>query len=233
MATMQTELVVEVNTSSDIIDLVNNEATWRDLLLDLAEKNKLDPWNIDIIDIVDKYIDTVKKLKVLDLRVPANIILAAAILLRLKSNYISLQDYADTEESSEAGFERPNIVVDTLNFRLRLPPTRKISLTELISALDEAMKIKETRLSPSEKPLPFVPIKLENFDIEAETEKLYDIMKENVDKSNMVTFSYLSRLSSINDPLLGLFIPLLFLAHKDRVTMIQEKFFSEIIIALK
>ena len=233
MATMQTELVVEVSTSSDIIDLVNNEATWRDLLLDLAEKNKLDPWNIDIIDIVDKYIDTVKKLKVLDLRVPANIILAAAILLRLKSNYISLQDYADTEESSEAGFERPNIVVDTLNFRLRLPPTRKISLTELISALDEAMKIKETRLSPSEKPLPFVPIKLENFDIEAETEKLYDIMKENVDKSNMVTFSYLSRLSSINDPLLGLFIPLLFLAHKDRVTMIQEKFFSEIIIALK
>ncbi len=233
MATMQTELVVEVNTSSDIIDLVNNEATWRDLLLDLAEKNKLDPWNIDIIDIVDKYIDTVKKLKVLDLRVPANIILAAAILLRLKSNYISLQDYADTEESSEAGFERPNMVVDTLNFRLRLPPTRKISLTELISALDEAMKIKETRLSPSEKPLPFVPIKLENFDIEAETEKLYGIMKENVDKSNMVTFSYLSRLSSINDPLLGLFIPLLFLAHKDRITMIQEKFFSEIIIALK
>ncbi len=233
MATMQTELVVEVNTSSDIIDLVNNEATWRDLLLDLAEKNKLDPWNIDIIDIVDKYIDTVKKLRVLDLRVPANIILAAAILLRLKSNYISLQDYAETEEASQAGFERPNIVVDTLNFRLRLPPTRKISLTELISALDEAMKIKETRLSPSEKPLPFIPIKLENFDIEAETEKLYDIMKENVDKSNMVTFSYLSRLSSINDPLLGLFIPLLFLAHKDKVTMIQEKFFSEIIIALK
>lgn len=233
MATMQTELMVEVNTSSDVIDLVNNEATWRDLLLDLVDKNKLDPWNIDVIDIVDKYIDTVKKLKVLDLRVPANIILAAAILLRLKSNYISLQDYAETEEASEAGFERPNIVVDTLNFRLRLPPTRKISLTELISALDEAMKIKETRLSPSEKPVPFVPIKLENFDIEAETEKLYDIMKENVDKSNMVTFSYMSRLSSINDPLLGLFIPLLFLVHKDKVTIIQEKFFSEIIIALK
>ena len=233
MATMQTELAVEVNTSLDVIDLVNNEATWRDLLLDLVEKNKLDPWNIDVIDIVDKYIDTVKKLKVLDLRVPANIILAAAILLRLKSNYISLQNYAETEETSEAGFDRPNIVVDTLNFRLRLPPTRKISLTELISALDEAMKIKETRLSPSEKSVPFVPITLENFDIEAETEKLYDLMKENVDKGNMVTFSYMSRLSSINDPLLGLFIPLLFLVHKDKVTIIQEKFFSEIIIALK
>ncbi len=234
MATMQTELLVEINNSSDVIDLVNTDATWRDLILDLVEKNKLDPWNIDIIDIVDKYVDTVKKLKVLDLRVPANIILAAAILLRLKSNYISLQDYGETGEvGTEGGFERPNIIVDQLNVRLRLPPTRKISLTELISALDEAMKIKETHLSPSQKQTTFIPIKLENFDIEAETEKLYDIIKENMDNSKMVTFSYLSKLSSISDPILGLFIPLLFLVHKGRATVLQERFFAEIIIALK
>src|SRR5271167_4188985 len=102
MATLQTEEVQpEIHNGADVIDLVYNEATWRDLLVDLVEKNKLDPWNIDIIEIVDKYIDTVKKLKVLDLRVPANIILAAAILLRLQSNYISLQDYDDTGEAAE------------------------------------------------------------------------------------------------------------------------------------
>ena len=81
--------------------------------------------------------------------------------------------------------------------------------------------------------MPFMQIKIENFDIEAETAKLYEIIKDNVDKSRMVTFSYLSRLSSIEDPILGLFIPLLFLAHKDRVSILQESFFSEIIIALK
>jgi segregation and condensation protein A len=216
------------------MNLVYTDATWRDLIIELVEKNKLDPWNIDIIEIVDKYIDTVKKLKVLDLRVPANIILAAAVLLRLKSNYLSLQDYDDAGETAEdGGIIRTDIIVDPLNFRLRLPPKRKISLTELIGALDEAMKIKETRLNPAQRPETFIPIKLENFDIEAETEKLYDIIKENVDKSNMVTFSYMSRLSSINDVLLSLFIPLLFLAHKDKVTLIQEKFFSEIIIAVK
>ncbi len=233
MATMQMELQVEIHNSSDVIDLVNNDATWRDLILELVERNKLDPWNIDIIGIVDKYIDTVKKLKVLDLRVPANIILAAAILLRLKSNYINLQNYEDIGETEmDVDTQRPSVTVDQLNFRLRLPPTRKISLQELISALDEAMKIKETRLLPAQN-APYVPIKLENFDIEAETEKLLDIIKGNTDKSNMVTFSYLSRLSSIDDPILGLFIPLLFLAHKDKVTILQERFFAEIIIALK
>ena len=234
MATIQTELQVEIHNSSDVIDLVNNDATWRDLLLELVDRNKLDPWNIDIIEIVDKYIDTVKKLKVLDLRVPANIILAASILLRLKSNYISLQNYEETRDAAADGDQqRPSVIIDPLNFRLRLPPKRKVSLAELMSALDEAMKMKEAHLSYAQAPSPYVPIHLENFDMEAETGKLLDIIRENIDKTKMVTFSYLSRLSSIEDPILGLFIPLLFLAHKDRVSILQERFFSEIIIALK
>ena len=234
MATGQTELQVEIHNGSDVIELVNSDATWRDLLLELVERNKLDPWNIDIIEIVDRYIDTVKKLKVLDLRVPANIILAAAILLRLKSNYISLHDYEETGEVAiDDGIQRPGVIVDQLNFRLRIPPKRKVSLSELISALDEAMKMKESHMSPAQKAEPFIPIKIDNFDIEAETEKLLDIIKDNMDRSSMVTFSYLSSLTSINDPLLELFIPLLFLAHKDKVAIVQEKFFAEIIIALK
>lgn len=234
MATVQTELEVEVHNSSDVLNLVYNEATWRDLLLELVDKNKLDPWNIDVVEIVDKYIETVKKLKVLDLRVPANIILAAAILLRLKSNYITLPDYDEIGEAgADSGIIRPDIIVDPLSFRLRLAPRRKISLTELLSALDEAMKIREIHLSPVQKPPPFLPIKLENFDIEAETEKVHQLIRENVDRSRMVTFSHISRLSAIDDVLLGLFIPLLFLAHKGRITLIQERFFSEIIIAMK
>lgn len=235
MATVRTEeLQAEIHSGADVIDLVYTEATWKDLLIELVDKNKLDPWNIDIIEIVEKYIDTVKKLKVLDLRVPANIILAAAILLRLKSNYLSLQDYDETGEMGIAeDVQRPNIIVDPLNFRLRLPPKRKISLTELIAALDEAMEIKAEKMSPSIKPQPFIPITLENFDIAAETEKLYGVLKEHVDKSKMVTFSYMTRLSSINDILLELFIPLLFLAHKGKVGLIQERFFSDIIIALR
>ncbi len=234
MAAIQAELQVEIHNSSDVINLVNTDATWRDLIIELVDKNKLDPWNIDIIEIVDKYVDTVKKLRVLDFRVPANIILAAAVLLRLKSNYLIFKEYEDTGEAvAEADVQDYNITTDPLNFRLRLPPKRKISLTELISALDEAMAMKETRLLPHRAESLPIQIKLDNFDIEAETENIYSIIKDNVDKSKMVTFSYLSKVSSINDVILGIFIPLLFLAHKGKISLIQERFFSEIIIALK
>ena len=235
MATMQEEMHTDIRNGSDVINLVYSEATWRDLLIELVERNKLDPWNIDIVEIVDKYIDTVKGLRgALDLRIPANIILAAAILLRLKSNFLSLQDYGDNGEApAEPAPSRPDIIVDPLSFRLRLPPRRKVSLTELLAALDEAMKIRDMHVNPAAKPLPAMPIKFDNFDIEAETEKLHGIIKANADKSRMVTFSYLSSLPSINDTLLELFIPLLFLAHKNKVMLMQERFFAEIIIALR
>lgn len=233
MAPVQKELQVEVRSSADVLNLVYNEATWRDLLVDLVNRNKLDPWNIDIIYIVDKYVETVKKLKVLDLRVPANIILAAAILLRMKSGLISMPEYEEAEMVAEEGIVRPDITVDPLNFRLRIAPKRKISLNELITALDEAISIKDTRTAFIPREPISIPISLENFDIEAETDHIYDVIYQNADRGKMITFKQLSELAATEDVLLGLFIPLLFLAHKERVILIQEKFFSEIIIALK
>ena len=47
-----------------------------------------------------------------------------------------------------------------------------------------------------------------------------------------MTFNNLTRALADYDALLNIFIPLLFLAHKNRVTLVQERFFSEIIIAL-
>lgn len=235
MAPVQTELQVEVHNGSDVIALVNQDATWRDVLLDLVDKEKLDPWNIDIIEVVDGYVSTVKKLKVIDFRVPANIILAAAILLRMKANVLSMPNYEEVPEQTadDAGFIRPDIMVDPLNLRLRIAPKRRVSLNELISALDEAMKIKDTRLTTIPSMPMALPITLENFDIETETEKIYQVIKNNADRSRMLTFTHLTSVSGTDDVLLGLFIPLLFLAHREKVTLIQEKFFSEIIISLK
>ncbi len=233
MAPVQTELQVEVHNSSDVINLVYSESTWRDLLIELVDKNRLDPWDIDIVELVGKYLETIKRYQVLDLKIPANIMLATSILVRLKSDAITFQDYEQQGEIAEEIITgRPDIIVDPLNFRLRIPPKRRISLSELLTALDEAIQIKETRTTIIPKQPITLPITIESFDIEAETEKLFALIKKNVDKSKMITFSQLSSASE-NDVLLGLFIPLLFLAHQEKVSLIQEKFFSEIIIAVK
>jgi segregation and condensation protein A len=212
------------------IEALVGEATWKDILMGLVRKNELNPWDIDIVDIVDKYVAAVRELKVLDLHVPANIILAAAMLLRFKSEVLLIAEEEDA--TSEEPHQRQKVAVEQLTLRLRLPPKRRLTLAELIGALDEAMKLKEVRdLAKKNLQVQF-PMMINEIDIEAEVERIYQIICKLVDKSKMVTFSSVCRTSQFTDVLLDLFIPLLFLAHKEKVTLIQEKFFDEIIIAL-
>ncbi len=235
MATVQLEEIRE-SISSDNLDIEKfvREATWKDLLIELVSKNQLNPWDIDIVEVIDKYISAVKEMKVLDLAVPANIMLAAAMLVRFKSDLLMYEEqHADAQpEEDVMPMQHQPVAVEPLTFRLRLPPKRRVSLMELITALDEAMQIKKAReTGREERPIPF-PITFNAVDIEAEIEKVYEDVKRHVDSSRMTTFSYLCRSVETSDVILGLFIPLLFLAHKNRITMLQERFFDEIIIAL-
>ena len=220
-----------VSVSDFNIERFVSEATWKDVLTELVRKNELNPWDIDIAEIVEKYVDAVRGMRVLDLRVPANIILAAAILVRLKSDMLDLEEKTDAEEAP-LDFTRPPVTVDPLSLRLRLPQRRRVSLTELISALEEAMKLKEYREAQAAGETRIVPMVFQRADVEADIEAVYSLVKSNADASKMLTFSALCKVGNRDNSLLDLFIPLLFLASKARVLLLQEEFFGEIVIAL-
>ncbi|MDE1827951.1 MAG: segregation/condensation protein A [Candidatus Micrarchaeota archaeon] len=224
------EVEATIDPANMNLEQLVTEATWKEVLIDLARREKFDPWNVDIVEVVDKYIEAIKGMKVMDLRIPANIILAAAILLRLKSEMLG---FAEEEiDESLPPEERPMVTVDQLSFRLRIPPKRKMTLPELITALEEAMKLKEIKENVSrEAPIP-IQLNINPMDIEAEIENVYKLVKKSVDKSKMTTFSILSQGRGLEEALLGVFIPLLFLSHKNKIVLIQERFFDEIIVAL-
>lgn len=223
--------VVDATPAFDIERFVG-EATWKDILIELVKHSELNPWDIDIIDIVGKYVEVVKGLKVMDLRVPANIILAASILLRLKSDMLELGEDAVEEMGPEDAAGRPYVSVDPLSVRLRLPPRRRVTLPELISALDEAMKLKEFKEARLASAGTEFPLTLNRVDVEADIEALFVLLTQHVDTSRMLTFSSLYSLSQKPDALLDVFIPLLFLANKNRIALLQEEFFGEIVIVL-
>jgi len=232
---MQKLLEIQIETKDSKIDLEHfvSEGTWKDLLIELVRKNELDPWNVDIIEIADKYIEAVKELKVLDLRIPANIILAASILLHFKSEalYLELEGKQENEEVAEEPTQRIIPEIPQLSFRLRLPPKRKVTLAELIQALDEAMKIKEVKEQKRNEVFT-LPIKFENKDIELELNRVLQEIKMSVDEKGMTTFSSLAKSSKGNDILVDLFVPLLYLANREKIMLLQEQFFGEIIIVL-
>jgi segregation and condensation protein A len=229
MATIQLEELKDSHQKIDIIDFVK-DATWKDILMELVRKNKLDPWSIDIVEVIDKYLELVKTLKVMDLRVPANIILAAAILLRLKSEVVGITEEV-IEQDEEPQVSRPAVQIEDLIPKLRPPMKRRISLNELIEAMDEAMKIRETRSNRQVNTIS-MPIPFTHRDIEEEIEKVYNVITKNADKKGMITFAQLIRALNTTNVLLELFIPVLFLASKQRLQLLQSAFFGEIIIAL-
>jgi segregation and condensation protein A len=211
-------------------------ATWRELLIELVDTSQLDPWDIDIIKVVDSYIAAIRKMQVMDLHIPANIIFAASILLRMKSetiNVFQIEDNLTVEDDPTLQTARVLPEVLPLIPRLRLQPTRKITLTELMDALGDAIKINEKRetiVRQKAEPLNF---EVEKDDIDEKMGAAYALVKENADKEGLTTFGTLSkRFGSVESILLGLFVPLLFLAHNQQVTLIQDEFFNEIFIKL-
>ncbi len=149
----------------------------------------------------------------------------------LKSDMLELEEHAEEIEAGE-DFTRPYVPVEGLSIRLRLAPKRRVTLNELIGALEEAMKLKEVREAQTAKETSFVPLILDHADVEVDVENVYSLVKKNLDSSKMVTYSLLCDAANTENEVLSVFIPLLFLASKDRILLLQENFFGEILIAL-
>src|SRR3989338_1400050 len=84
----------------NLVDLIDQPA-WKTILIELVKSEKMDPWNIDIIELSGKYLQKISELGGTDLRIPANAILASAILLKFKSRILSIKPL-DEEELAEA-----------------------------------------------------------------------------------------------------------------------------------
>lgn len=59
-----------------------------EILYNMAKSGKIDPWNIDLSDLADKYLLEVAKIKTVNLKYTGRTILFLSILLKLKSNIL-------------------------------------------------------------------------------------------------------------------------------------------------
>lgn len=104
-----------------------SKPTWKDILLELMASNSIDPWDIDLISLSDAFIRKVREMEKMDFVIEANIILAASILLKYKSNYLKMLSYQSDlqefmQETPPASLEGEAIPELTLSSRI--PPRR-------------------------------------------------------------------------------------------------------------
>ncbi len=141
--------------------LEGDEVTWQELLTNLVKEEKMDPWDLDVSLLAKKYIEMVKKMKELDFRISGKVVLAAAILLKLKSNRLlgeeidELDRLMNPQDDDIEGFydeleierlkERPPNDSQPLVPRTPQPRKRKVSIYDLVTALNKALEVKERR----------------------------------------------------------------------------------------
>lgn len=75
-----------------------------EILVNMAKQGKIDPWNVDIVEVTDKYLMHLFQSKAQNLRLTGRTLLFAAILLKLKSNVLEEIDVLDFEPQHQDEF---------------------------------------------------------------------------------------------------------------------------------
>ena len=75
-----------------------------EILVNMAKQGKIAPWNVDIVEVTDKYLMHLFQSKAQNLRLTGRTLLFAAILLKLKSNVLEGIDVLDFEPQHQDEF---------------------------------------------------------------------------------------------------------------------------------
>ncbi|MBI2578298.1 MAG: segregation/condensation protein A [Candidatus Aenigmarchaeota archaeon] len=213
---------------SKLIRTIVLGSDWQEVLENIVVEEGLDPQHIDIINLADSFTEYMQRLKVFDFRIPARFILIAAILLRMKCELLL------EEEEEKARIESaalPNISLENipeLTAPLMRKPTRKVTLDELIRALDKAFEFKERKEGKQLRMRRAVENLIEpEEDIELRISRIYD----RITKHSVIKFSDLVHPWKRKE-IVKIFMPLLHLEQRGRVVCEQEEFFKEITIRI-
>lgn len=226
--------------------LEQEDVSWKSILQELVRKEEMNPWDVDISMLSRKYIQIIKEMQEHDFRISGKILLAAAFLLKMKSAYLVDHDIANLDLliNQTEGVDESEIFEELENGERRVkekysliprnpqPRIRKVSLQELIEALQRAMQSRK-RILAQQRPVRFV-LPQRKIDILGVIRDLYHKICYYTDKekSDTLTFSRLLPPRAGKQEKVYTFIPLLHLEHQEKIETSQEKPFEEIYVKL-
>ena len=230
-----------------IFDIIikQDEVTWQSIILDLVRTEQMDPWDVNVSLLAKKYIEMLKQLKETSLRVSGKVLLAAAIMLKIKSQRLTGEDLDNLDrlfnaveedsqimdDSNDNFMEKLNEGIRPLIPRMPQPRKRKVSIYDLMTALEKALEVKQRRVLASVPPTN-VEIPKRRMDISKVIRDVYGRIKSYFTAGNeKMTFSYLVPSQTKHDKIYT-FIPLLHLTTQRKIDLAQPEHFGEIFITL-
>ena len=163
---------------------------WKQILVDVVKKEDIDPWDVNISVLTDKFMSKLNEMKKFDFRIPANAILASSILLRLKSD-----SWTVTPVVQDIYDEPPHVPDGLIHAPIfpNLQPVfretqRKVTLEELINAIEDVMHKEKVKTSnPRGKIRTEIPqalidlVESDEQDFEKRLDLVYEKIKAKID----------------------------------------------------
>ena len=227
-----------------------------EILVGLAERGEIDPWNINIIEVTDRFLSELERCRQLNLQVSGRTLFYAATLLRMKSENLELLSDTDDEgqdEDEELSGEDYDVPLDSeIDYQGRLGP---------IERLEHEIQRRLDRKNMRKSPVTLFELIIELKNIEKEERRrrrltdtgddflIYadDVVgiahDEGYQESSMVRLAeYLEGLEIDEEMTLlelcekmewgipEVYIPLLFLMLEGRCSLRQEEFFGDVFV---
>ena len=223
-----------------------NEISWKAIIFDLVNSEQMDPWDVNISLLTEKYIERLRAMKERDLKLSGKVLLAASILLRIKSNKLVGEDLDDFDrllagdnsaESFYDGLEQELAAGEVIGLKedLELLPRmpqarkRKVSVYDLVKALDKALEVKQRRVLNTVPPP--LPLPMRKFDLTGAVSNLLMRITSLFSFKKTLTFKELLPGETRQDKVYT-FIPLLHLSNQKKVELEQKEAFGEISVKL-
>jgi len=233
---------------NQFFDLITGEElSWQSIIYDLIKTEQLDPWDIDLGILAQKYVTTIQQLEDADFFISSKVLLACSLLLRLKSEILInsyIQDLNDAlyGRKDEKRYELERIEIDEDELPILTPRTpmarhKKVTLKELMKALDHAINTENRRIKKEIKGrqaqksilavMPkgnFVPLKIR-------VKSIFGIVDNHLKQGN--DHMKFSHLAESKEEKLASFVPILHLSNRGKIFLRQPVHFQDIHMTLK
>jgi segregation and condensation protein A len=215
----------------DLVDLIDQPA-WKTILIDLVKTEKMDPWDIDVAELAEKYLKKINELEQSNLRVPANAILACAILLKTKSKYLHLGPIEDEEDEKPLSEQQRTLMLGEIPDLMANRAFRegKVTLDELVASIEGIINSSRAGRNVARQ-IPRIELTFDMSTIEERVSEILEKIKQKADSQGVVMFRNL--LGGLDaSTIVDTFVPVLFLMNSGKIIAYQEEFFGDIFIQL-
>lgn len=224
------------------------------ILVKMVKDGKVDPWNIDIVDLTEKFMAELESRRQMNLRVSGHTIFYLSVLLRLKAETLqepepeeeeieSYESYEDEPEISGRAFSQIEMLEHEIQRRLKRKDIRKrhTNLYELIKELRLAEKSERRR----QRKQHLIDTEDELFAIDTEevaemaheenyeelAEKIYEYISGHPYARNPGV-SLLEIQRDLHWPIYLVYLPCLFLVQSGRIDFEQDNLYGDLLVVL-